>query len=108
MDFTPAQISILQSLHAKGFEIVAFPKYASNVGIRKGNFVVLLTPIVSAGFQMLATAGYLLGENIAVRVKQGPREFFVWKNEKFEATPELLSELAAFSDEVSTALLPRA
>jgi hypothetical protein len=108
MDFTPAQISILQTLQAKGFEIVAFPKYASNVGIRKGNCVVLLTPIATAGFEILATAGYMLGENIAVRVKQGPREFFVWKNEKLEATPDRLAELAAFSDEVWTALLPRA
>ncbi len=108
MDFTPTQISILQSLHAAGFEIVAFPKYASNVGIRKGNCVVLLTPLASAGFQMLATPGFMLGENIAVRVKQGPREFFVWKNEKLEATPERLAELAAFTEQIATALLPRA
>lgn len=108
MDFTPTQISILRSLDAAGFEIVAFPKYASNVGIRKANCVVLLSPLASAGFQMLATPGYMLGENIGVRVKQGPRDFFVWKTVKLEATAERLAELAAFSEEVSAALLSRA
>jgi hypothetical protein len=108
MDLTPTQIATLQALHARGFQIVAFPMYASHIGIRRGNCATLLSPLGSGAFELYGTPGYMIGENIAVRVKDGAREFFVWKQQRVEATAERNAELAAFVDEVSSALLPRA
>jgi len=108
MDLTPSQIATLQALHSRGFQIVAFPMYASHIGIRRGNCATLLKPLGSGGFELFGTPGYMIGENIAVRIKDGAREFFVWKQQRLEATPERNAELAAFSDEVSRELLPHA
>jgi hypothetical protein len=108
VDLTPNQIATLQALHARGFQIVAFPMYASHIGIRRGPYAALLTPVGSGGFEVLGTPSCVIGDNIAVRVKEGSRDFFVWKKEKLEATAERLSELAAFTEEISSALLPRA
>jgi hypothetical protein len=107
VELTPTQLAILQTLHGRGFEIVAFPKYATHIGIRRGACAALLTALGSGGFEILGTPTYMIGENLAVRVKDGARESFVWKKEKLEATPERLAELADFGSEVANALLPR-
>lgn len=108
MDLTPTQIATLESLHARGFQIVAFPMYANHVGIRRGNCAALLAPLGSGGFELFGIPGYMIRENIAVRIKDGSHEFFVWKQQRIEVTPERNAELAAFADEVAKAILPRA
>jgi hypothetical protein len=108
VELTATQIATLQALHARGFQIVAFPMYASHIGIRLGNCAALLTALGSGTFDVLGVPTFMIGDNLAVRVKDGPRDFFVWKQEKLEATPERLAELADFSSELSSALLPRA
>ncbi len=50
---------------------------------------------------------YLIGSNFTVRVRRNGREFFVWKKESLEVTPERLAELDAFAAELSQALLPQ-
>jgi hypothetical protein len=106
MEFTPQQIAILKHLHARGFEIVAFPMYASHVGIRKGNCAALLASIASGGFTLFGSAAYLIGGNFTVRVTRDGRDWFVWKKEKLEATPACLAELKGFTAELSDVLLP--
>ncbi len=108
MDLTPTQIATLQSLYERGFQIVGFPMYASHIGIRRGNCAALLTPLGSGGFELFGAPGYMIGENIAVRIKDGARHFFVFKQQRVEATPERNVELAEFASEVASALLPRA
>ena len=108
MDLTPTQIAALQALHANGFQIVAFPMYANHIGIRRGSCVALLTPLGSGGFELFGTPSYMIGENIAVRIRDGVREFFVWKQQRVEATAERNADLAAFAEEIASALLPRA
>ncbi|MGC1382472.1 MAG: hypothetical protein WA823_01755 [Candidatus Acidiferrales bacterium] len=108
MDLSPTQIATLQTLHANGFQIVAFPMYASHIGIRRGKCAALLTPLGSGTFELFGAPGYMIGENIAVRIRDGSEEWFVWKQERIEATPERNAEIAAFASEISTALLPRA
>ncbi len=108
MDLTPAQIAALQALHANGFQIVAFPMYANHIGIRRGSCAALLTPLGSGGFELFGTPSYMIGENIAVRIKDGASEFFVWKQQRVEATAERNADLAAFADQVASALPPRA
>ncbi len=107
MELTPAQIATLQALHARGFQIVAFPMYATHIGIRRGNCAALLTALGSGTFELFGTPSFMIGENIAVRIKDGSREWFVWKQQRVEATPERNAELASFASEIATALLPR-
>jgi len=108
MDLTPLQLVILERLHARGYEIVAFPMYASHVGIRRGNCAALLAVIASGGFALFGSASYLIGGNFAVRVKRDGRDLFVWKKEKLEATAARLAELEVFANALSDALLPSA
>jgi hypothetical protein len=105
MDFTPQQISILERLHAGGFEIVAFPMYADYVGVRKGNCAALLAPASANCFQLNGQPAYLLGGNFSVRVTREGRDWFVWKKEKLEVNATRLAELKLFATELSDAML---
>jgi hypothetical protein len=108
MDLTSQQIEILERLPSRGFEIVAFPMYASRVGIRKGNCAALLSAIDSRGFTLFGSASYLIGGNFTVRVTRDGCDWFVWKKERLEATPARMAELEIFTAEVSQAMLPAA
>ncbi len=106
MELTPQQIAILKRLNARDFEIVAFPMYASHVGVRKANCAALLTPTAAGGFQLFGSASYLVAGNFTVRVARDGRDWFVWKKDKLEVTAERLAELTAFTEELSAGLLP--
>jgi hypothetical protein len=106
MELTPQQIAILERLHTRGFEIVAFPMYASHVGIRKGDCAALLSAVAAGGFTLFGSAAFLIGENFTVRVARDGRDWFVWKKERLEATPPRLAELERFTTELSEALIP--
>ena len=45
--------------------------------------------------------------NFTVQVNQNGKDYFVWKKEKLEATPERIAELEAFSAALTEALLPQ-
>jgi hypothetical protein len=107
MDLSPQQLAILQRVHLAGFEIVAFPMYANYVGTRKGNCAALLAPAATGGFDIFGTPAYLIGGNFSVRVQRNGREFFVWKKESLEVTPERRTELKTFAAELLQALLPQ-
>ena len=108
MDLTPQQIAILERLHSRGVEIVAFPMYASHVGIRKGNCAALLAAVASGSFTLFGSASYLIGGNFTVRVTRDGGDWFVWKKERLEATPARVAELETFTAELSKAMLPTA
>lgn len=50
----------------------------------------------------------LVAGNLSARISREGREWFVWKREAIEATPERLQELEKFSRELTDALLPTA
>jgi len=106
MELTPQQIAILERLQGRGFQIVAFPMYASHMGVRKGNCAALLAPVATGGFALFGGASYLIDGNFSVRVASAGRDWLVWKKRKHEATPARLAEIDAFSAELSEALLP--
>ncbi len=106
MDFTPQQISILERLQARDFQIVAFPMYANYVGVRKGNCAALLAPFGADRFQLQGQPAYLIGGNLSVLVTREGRDWFVWKKEKLEVTTERLAELESFSAQLSQTLVP--
>lgn len=108
MDLTHQQAEILQRLDAQGFQIVAFPMYASYIGVRKGECVALLAQAPSGGFTIFGTPTCMVGDNVGARVTRGDGDFFVWKNEKLDATPQLTSQLDRFSAELTSTLNPSA
>jgi len=97
---------ILQRLTTRGFEIVAFPMYANHIGVRRGNCAALLTQLTSGGLAMYTEPAFLIGGNFSARINRKGRGWFVWKNEKLEATQSRLEELEGFSRELRDALLP--
>jgi hypothetical protein len=106
MDLTPLQISTLERLHKREFQIVAFPMYANYVGVRRDNCAALLAPAVGGSFNVHGQAAYLVSGNFSVRITQQGRDWLVWKKEKLEATQTRLDELDAFSTELGNLLLP--
>ena len=105
MDLTSRQISTLERLYKRDFQIVAFPMYANYVGVRRGNCAALLAPVVGGSFTVHGQPAYLVGGNFSVRITQRGRDWFVWKKDKLETTQERLDELEAFSTELAELLL---
>jgi hypothetical protein len=95
-ELTPAHIAILERMVAAGFTPVAFPLYASAIGIRRGQFAALLSPVGDAAMKLLGEPCYVMGSNLAVRARRNGRDVFVWKNKTVEVTPVHLEELAKF------------
>jgi len=106
MDLTRTQGEILERLHNQGFQVVAFPMYASYLGVRKGNCAALLAPVPSDGLTIFGAPSYLIGENFSARVKHQDGEYFVWKKDRVPATQERVAELEQFSAELTSALIP--
>jgi hypothetical protein len=108
LELTSAQRLALEGLVARGFTLVAFPLYATAVGVRRDQFAALLTPIDKGGWRLLGDACYLIEGNLGVRVQRDGRQWFVWKSKRVEATQELLSQVKRFSDELSEFLTSEA
>jgi hypothetical protein len=106
MELTQQQARSLERLQAQGFQIVAFALYPNYLGVRKGNCAALLAPILSESFAVYGASAWLVGDNFGVRVKRNDGEWFVWKKERVEATPERVAELERFSAALADALLP--
>jgi hypothetical protein len=101
---TPAHISILERMVVEGFTPVAFPMYASAIGVQRGSFAALLVPADESALKMLGEPFYVIGLNPAVRTRRAGREVFVWKEKTIEATPQLMAEFGRFSEEVRAVL----
>jgi hypothetical protein len=106
MELTQRQARSLERLQAQGFQIVAFALYPNYLGVRKGNCAALLAAVMSEGFAIYGVPTWLIGDDLGVRVKRNDGEWFVWKKERVEATPERVAELERFSNELADALLP--
>ena len=104
--FSPRQIAILERISSKDFSLVAFPLYANAVGVRKGACAALLDPVANGGFRVFGEPCILLEGNLTVRIKERDKTWFVWKKQRLEATPERLSELQGFVDELKLLLEP--
>ncbi|HUB58820.1 MAG TPA: hypothetical protein VL975_00030 [Candidatus Micrarchaeia archaeon] len=105
MELTAEHAARLEQMHGRGFEIAAFPMYANYIGLRKGTCVALIEPGASGKFRLFGQPTMLIGENFSVRVRQEGREWFVWKQQRVEATSERLGELKAFAEELAQHLL---
>jgi len=107
LQLSPKQIDILESITSQGFAIVAFPLYASAVGVRKGNCAALLTPQPEGGFRLLGDACWLVDGNLSVKIQKNGAQRFVWKKQEVEATAERLREIASFRDALENLLIAK-
>jgi hypothetical protein len=101
---SPAHVAILERLVAHGFMPVAFPLYASAIGVRRGSFAALLVPAGEASLNVMGEPCYLIGTNLGVRARRQGRAVFVWKDKAVEATPELIEEFTRFSADLGNLL----
>lgn len=100
LELTPVQTAAIERLVARDFTLVAFPLYASAIGVRRNSFAALLVPVAEGGLRVLGEPCYLIDGNLTVRVRRGDRQWFVWKCKSAEATPDLLAQLSRFSEEL--------
>ena len=100
MDLTPHQLGILERLAVKGFAVVAFAKYASAVGVCRGECAALLTPAPGGRLTLQGDPCYLLDGNLAVPVFRDGKKLYVWKQQSVESTPELEAALKEFKDDL--------
>ena len=103
-ELTPLQTTVLQRLVACGFRLVAFPLYASAIGVRRDSSAALLVPVEGAGLRILGQPCYLIDGNLSVQVQRAGSRHFVWKGRSVEVTSSLLAQLNQFAEELQATL----
>ncbi len=104
LEFTPLQMQVLERLFAAGFRPIAIPPYESALCMRRDACAVVLAPMENGGLRVLAPPSYLIDGHFAVRLKRPSGDVFVWKQTELVATPERLTELDAFRNELNEIL----
>jgi hypothetical protein len=103
LEIMPDPAQQLQRLYLAGFELQTFDRYPKCVGVVRENCVALLVPGVD-GLQVLGTPGWRMGEVMGVLTERAGRQVFRAKSEIVEATPERLTLLQKFRDDVAEVL----
>ncbi len=96
MEFTPAQMELLQRLFEAGFRPIAIPPYENALCVHRGEYAALLAPVENGGLKLLAPVTVLVDGNLSVRLKKSSGDVFVWKKTEVAATAERLSKLEQF------------
>ena len=93
----------LQRLYLAGFELQTFDRYPNTVGVARDGCIALLraTP---TGMTIVGTPGWRMGEVLGVLVEKDGRKVFQAKSEVVEATPERLSALSSFREDLEKML----
>lgn len=100
MEPTEAHLRRLHILVSEGFEALSFPLFPTHIGVKKYGCAALLEPVAEGRLWLFAPPGYLVAENISVIVERRGEKWFVWKSEQVRATPERLSTLRRFEEEL--------
>jgi hypothetical protein len=100
LELTEKHVAALHLLRENHFEIVAFPMYANHVGIRRGEYALLLATADDSRFKIFGEPSLLLAENISVRIQRDGKQLFVWKKNQAEATSARLEALSQFRADV--------
>lgn len=100
MEFTPAQMELLQRLFEAGFRPIAIPPYENALCVHRGECAALLAPVENGGLRLLAPVTVLVDGNLSVRLKKSSGDMFVWKKTEVPATEDRLSKLEKFRTEL--------
>jgi hypothetical protein len=104
LELTPEQMKVLERAFEAGFRPVAIPPYESALCVHRGECAALLTAVPGGGLRLLAPPTFLVDGNLSVKLKRGNGEVFVWKKKELPATPERLSELEQFRQDLAKVL----
>lgn len=107
LELSEQQVAILERLRGRGFALVAFPLYASHVGVRRGDCAALLAPVPGDGMKLFGEVFYVVAGNPGVRVNRNGRGVFVWKSSEVPVTPQRSRELAEFAEALAESLLAK-
>ena len=93
----------LQKLYLAGFDLQAFERFPTSVGVSRDGCIALLraTP---QGLEIIGTPGWRMGEVMGVLVERDGRQFFQAKSETVEGTPEKLEALRRFCEDLDRVL----
>ena len=100
MELTPLHLRNLERIRERGFELVSFPLFASNIGVSKFGCAALLRPAGQGRLELAAAPAFLVEGNLSVLVERGGEQWFVWKSQALRATQERLEELRRFEQEL--------
>ena len=101
----PDPAEILQALYVAGFELHTFDRFPRGVGVSKGNCMLLLVA-AHDGWQILGNPGWKMGDFMGVLTTIQGAPTFQWKDLLEPATPERLTELETFREEVVRTIRP--
>jgi hypothetical protein len=93
----------LQRIYLAGFELQTFERYPKCIAVIRDNCIALLVPGVD-GLQILGTPGWRMGEVMGVLTEREGRQVFQAKSEIVEATPERLTILQKFRQDLTNLL----
>ena len=89
----------LQRIYLAGFELQTFERYPKCIGVIRENCIVMLVPGVD-GLQIMGSPGWRIGEVMGVLTEIDGRKVFQAKSEIVDATPERLTALQKFREDV--------
>jgi hypothetical protein len=96
----PDSAEQLQRLYLAGFELQTFERYPKCIGVIRDHCVAMLVPGAD-GLQILGTPGWRMGEVMGVLTEKEGRQVFQAKSEVVEATPERLTVLQKFREDLT-------
>jgi len=103
-ELSDSHVRLLEELVGAGFEIVSFPLFSAQIGVRKGNCAALLEPRTGQGFEIVGGPTFLVAGQLSARVERADGVYFVWKSERVAATPKRLAELRQFEIKLQSLL----
>ncbi len=93
----------LLPLYLAGFDLQTFERFPKAIGVLRDGCVAFLVP-GPEGLQILGNIGWRMGESLGPMVERAGRKVFVYKGEELEATPERVSALKQFENDLKSAL----
>ena len=96
MEFTEAQMRVVERLFEAGFRPIAIPPYESALIMHKGECAAVLGQVENGGLKLLVPVTFLVDGNLSVKLKKSSGDVFVWKKKEVAATEERLRELEGF------------
>jgi hypothetical protein len=97
----------LQTIYLAGFELETFEMFASSMGLTKGHCIAM-AEATPEGLKLIGQPGWRMGRLLGVLVTRDGKRVFQAKSELVEATPERLSELESFRQELERLLTAQA
>jgi hypothetical protein len=93
----------LQQLYAAGFDLQTFDRFPKAIGVLRDGCIAFLVPGPD-GLQIMGNVGWRMGESLGPLVERNGQKVFVHKEGTLEATPERISTLEKFKEDLKDIL----